>query len=383
MILNDNDPKYRQCSLSVMDNIADPHISFDQNGICNYYYEYLETERNNVFQGSEGHRKLQQLIDEIKLRGKGKDYDCILGVSGGVDSTYLSFKAKEWGLRPLLVHFDNGWNSELAVQNIQNIVDKTGFDLYTYVVDWNEYRDIQKSFFKANVIDIEAIMDIGFTNTLQIINNKFNIGVVIDGNNVVTEAVLPKAWIFKNQDNLIGIHKKFGNGQLKTYPIITRLQRFKFDNVAKLKCVSPLNFIDYDKKKVKEIITEEFGWKDYGGKHYESVFTRFYQGYILPEKFKVDKRKAHLSNLIFSGQMTKEQAMAELKQPIYPAELFSSDRHFVLKKLDFTEGEFDRYLKEPIISHLEYGTSVSFWELYPMLKFLRVFVNGIKKITNE
>jgi N-acetyl sugar amidotransferase len=383
MILDINDPHYRQCSLSVMDNLADPEISFDENGICNYYHEYLKTEKKYVYKGIGGIAKLNELIEEIKNRGKGKKYDCILGVSGGVDSTYLAFKSKEWGLRPLLVHFDNGWNSELAVQNIQNIVEKTGFDLYTYVVDWNEYRDIQRSFFKANVIDIEAIMDIGFMNTLQLINRKYNIGIVIDGQNVVTEAVLPKSWIYKNQDNLIYIHRNFGKIPIKTYPVITRFQRFSFDNFYKLKVVSPLNYIDYDKKKVKKIIIEEFGWRDYGGKHYESVFTRFYQGYILPEKFKVDKRKAHLSNLIFSGQLTKDQAIEELKQPIYPSELYTVDRNFVLKKLDFSEKEFMEYLNEPRMSHLYYGgISKSFWELYPMLRFLKVFANLIKKFSN-
>ncbi len=380
MVLSIQDPNYRQCSISVMDNIADPNISFDEKGICNYYYEYLQKEKERVYKGQEGIDKLNELLTEIKQRGKGKDYDCILGVSGGVDSTYLAFKAKEWGLKPLLVHFDNGWNSELAVQNIQNIVDKTGFNLYTYVVDWNEYKDIQKSFFKANVIDIEAIMDLGFINTLQIINKKYNIGVVIDGQNVVTEGLLPNTWISKNQDNLINIHKKFGSVRLKTYPLISPIQQYKFDHFHRLKYISPLNYIDYDKKKVKKIIIEEFGWRDYGGKHYESVFTRFYQGYILPTKFKVDKRKAHLSNLIFSGQMTKEQAIEELKEPIYPHELYLVDRPFVLKKLDFTEEEFDAYINAPMVPHSDYGSFIPFWDKYPMLRPLKIVSKLIKKI---
>ncbi len=216
-------------------------------------------------------------------------------------------------MKPLLVHFDNGWNSELAVMNIENIISNTGFELYTYVVDWEEYRDIQKSFFKANVIDIEAIMDIGFINTLQLINAKYKIGYVIDGQNVVTEGLLPSAWLFKNTQNLINIHDKFGSIKLKTYPVISAWKQYYFDYFMKMKYISPLNYIEYDKKKVKEIIMKEYGWRDYGGKHYESVFTRFYQGYILPEKFKVDKRKAHLSNLIFSGQLTMEEALLELK----------------------------------------------------------------------
>jgi N-acetyl sugar amidotransferase len=375
-----HDSNYQQCSLSVMDNIADPNITFDEQGICNYYYEYLQKEKKLVYKDKLGHDKLNSIIENIKSRGKGKKYNCILGVSGGVDSTFLAFKAKEWGLKPLLVHFDNGWNSELAVQNIQNIVDKTGFDLYTYVVEWNEYKDIQKSFFKANVIDIEAIMDIGFVNALQIINKKFNIGVVIDGQNIVTEGLLPNAWIHKNQDNLLNIHRIFGKEKLKTYPIISPIKQYLFDHFFKLKYISPLNFIDYDKKKVKEIIIKEFGWRDYGGKHYESIFTRFYQGFILPNKFNVDKRKAHLSNLIFSGQMSKAEALLELETPIYPNELLEIDKNFVLKKLDLTEIEFNNYISLPLISHEYYGSFKSFWEKYPLLKPLKLVSKYIKKI---
>ncbi|HSZ86974.1 MAG TPA: N-acetyl sugar amidotransferase, partial [Puia sp.] len=360
MVLSKDDPGYQQCSLSVMDNIADPNIKFDEKGISNYYYQYLNKEKSFVFKGNEGKQKLAHLLSAIKAKGKNKKYNCILGISGGVDSTYLAFKACEWGLNPLLVHFDNGWNSELAVKNIENIVTKTGFDLYTYVVDWNEYKDIQKSFFKANVIDIEAVMDIGFINTLQIVNKKYNIGYVIDGQNVVTEGLLPDAWIYKNQDNLISIHKRFGHEALKTYPLISPFRQYLFNNFYKLKYISPLNYIDYDKEKVKEIITNEFGWRDYGGKHYESVFTRFYQGYILPEKFKVDKRKAHLSNLIFSKQLSKEKALEELKKPIYQEELLRVDKPFVLKKLDFTEEEFTKYINDPSIEHSAYGLFIPF-----------------------
>ncbi|HLY71168.1 MAG TPA: N-acetyl sugar amidotransferase [Puia sp.] len=379
MILSKNDPGYQQCSLSVMDNIADPNIKFDVRGICNYYYQYLNKEKNFVFKGNEGRQKLELLLSAIKAKGKNKKYNCILGISGGVDSTYLAFKAREWGLNPLLVHFDNGWNSELAVKNIENIVTKTGFDLYTFVVDWNEYKDIQKSFFKANVIDIEAVMDIGFINTLQIVNKKYDIGYVIDGQNVVTEGLLPDAWIYKNQDNLINIHKMFGHGDLKTYPLISPFRQYLFDHFYRLKYISPLNYIEYDKEKVKEVITNEFGWRDYGGKHYESVFTRFYQGYILPEKFKVDKRKAHLSNLIFSKQLSKEQAIEDLKTPIYPEELLRVDKPFVLKKLDFTEEEFIEYIDSPAIAHSVYGSFIPFFDKYPALKPLKFISNAIKK----
>jgi N-acetyl sugar amidotransferase len=362
-----------------MDNIADPNISFDKKGICNYYYEYLEKEKKYVYKGKEGAEKLNNLLNAIREKGKGKQYDCILGVSGGVDSTYLAFKAKEWGLKPLLVHFDNGWNSELAVMNIENIIAKTGFDLYTYVVDWEEYRDIQISFFKANVIDIEAIMDIGFINTLQLINAKYRIGYVIDGQNVVTEGLLPETWIFKNIQNLTNIHDQFGHVKLKSYPMISSWKQYYFRHFMQLKYISPLNYIDYDKKQVKDIIVREYGWRDYGGKHYESVFTRFYQGYILPEKFKVDKRKAHLSNLIFSGQMTKAEALRELREPIYSQDQLRTDKPFVLKKLGFTEAEFEDYMHRPSVPHEFYGSFKPFFEAYPLLRPLRPLSQLLKR----
>jgi N-acetyl sugar amidotransferase len=320
------------------------------------------------------------LINDIKKRSKGKKYDCILGVSGGVDSTYLAILSKQWGLNPLLVHFDNGWNSELAVENINKIIKYTKFDIYTYVVDWEEYKDLQRSFIKADVIDLESIMDIGFVNALQLINKKYNIGFVIDGQNIVTEGLLPNSWIHKTQENLINIHKLFGQKRLKTYPLINVLNQYRFKYFNRLKYVSPLNYIEYNKDEVKKIITSEIGWVDYGGKHYESVFTRFYQGYILPEKFKVDKRKAHLSNLIFSGQLTKEQATNELEKPIYPQELFNKDYSFVLKKLEFSDLEFKDYLNRQMISHEQYGSFISVWEKYKFLKILKPLNFMLKKI---
>ncbi|MBX7264421.1 MAG: N-acetyl sugar amidotransferase, partial [Chitinophagaceae bacterium] len=320
---------YQQCSISVMDTIADPDISFDSNGICNYYYEYIEAEKNKVKKGAEGEIEFNRLITQIKEDGKGNEYDCILGVSGGVDSSYLAYIAKEVGLRVLCIHFDNGWNSELAVMNIENIINKCGFKLYTYVIDWNEFKDIQRSYFKANVIDIEAVTDIAIFSALDILCKKLNIKHIIDGNNVVTEVTLPPSWICKNHSNLRDIHKQFGTVPLKSYPILSPIRRRIIARTKPFTSWQLLNYIPYFKTEAKKIIIEKLGWRDYGGKHYESVFTRFYQGYILPEKFKVDKRKAHLSNLIFSEQITKEQALTELKQPIYPVELLETDYEFV------------------------------------------------------
>jgi N-acetyl sugar amidotransferase len=372
MVLSKEDPNYRQCSISVMDNIADPDITFDEKGICNYYYEYLEAEKKYVLKGEEGQKKYEQIITQLKTDGKGKKYDCILGVSGGVDSTYLAYLAKEAGLRVLCVHFDNGWNSELAVKNIQNIVEKCGFDLYTYVIDWEEFKDIQLSYFKANVIDIEAVTDLAIFSALDIICKKQNIKHILDGRNVVTEITLPGAWTCKNISNLKNIHKIYGTKPLVAYPLLNPIRRRIVARFKPFQSWPILNYIPYNKEQVKKTITAELNWRDYGGKHYESVFTRFYQGYILPEKFKVDKRKAHLSNLIFSGQLTKEEALSELTQPIYPSYIFQQDFQFVIKKLGFSEREFSLYLNSPQIAHSKFGLSLSIFDEYPILKPLKI-----------
>ena len=375
MVLDINDPNYRQCNLSVMDNIADPDITFDEKGICNYYYEYMEAEKQFVLKGEAGKKKFNEIIAKIKADGQGKKYDCILGVSGGVDSTYLSYLAKQAGLRVLCVHFDNGWNSELAVQNIQNIVEKCGFDLYTYVIDWREFKDIQLSYFKANVIDIEAVTDIAIFSALDIICKKQGVKHIIDGRNIVTEVTLPQSWICKNISNLRDIHNQFGTLKRKEYPLISPIRRRILARSKPFESWPLLNYVFYDKKAAKDIIINELKWRDYGGKHYESVFTRFYQGFILPQKFKVDKRKAHLSNLIFSEQISKEEALIELKQPIYPTSIFNQDLQFVLKKLGFSEKAFQNYLESPAVPHSFYNMSLSLFDEYPVLKPFQILFN--------
>lgn len=345
---------YKQCSISVMDTIADPTITFDEKGISNYYYAYKNAEQHHTLTGNVAQQKVQEIVSTLKKNGKGKSYDCIIGVSGGIDSTYLCYKAKEFGLRVLCVHFDNGWNSQEAVQNIENIIQKCGFDLYTYVIDWEEFKDIQLSYFKAGVIDIEAVTDIAIFDSLDMICGQKKVGYILDGRNTWTEETLPRIWTNKNPNNLWAIHQKFGTIPLNKYP-----SKFKNGKYVQPKgnfvSIPLLNYLEYNKQKTKEIIAKELGWKDYGGKHYESVFTRFYQGYILPVKFNVDKRKAHLSNLIFSGQITKEAALAELEKPIYPPALLEIDKQFVLKKLGFSEAAFDAYMQAPIVEHAFYG----------------------------
>jgi N-acetyl sugar amidotransferase len=369
---------YQVCTKTVMDNIADPNIRFDENGVCNYYHEYFKNLPKEVADPEYARKKLSQLQQRIEDLGKGKAYDSIVGVSGGVDSTYIALKVKEMGLRPLVVHFDNGWNSEIAVKNIENIVQKLGYDLYTHVFEWEEFKDIQLAFFKANVIDIEAITDIAIQGVLAMLAAKFRIRFVISGHNYKTESVLPKAWIYKDYFNLIDIHKKFGTRPISLFPYYD-----SFIHKVKLK-LSPaetvflLNLLDYDKKKAKQEIIDKLEWRDYGGKHYESVFTRFYQGYILPKKFGIDKRKAHLTNLICSGQITREAAIKELEAPIYDPDQLRADYDFALKKLGFSEQDFEEYINTPGRPHLDFDTEAKYLARNKVATSLKKLFNRIR-----
>jgi len=335
-----------------------------------------------VFAGEAGLYKLQMIIEEIKLAGRKQKYDCILGVSGGVDSTYLALKAKELGLNVLCVHFDNGWNSELSVKNIENIVTKLNFDLETYVINWDEFKDLQLAYFKANVVDIEAVTYHAIIGTIYRMAAKNNIKYILSGNNVVTESIMPQNWVFNKLDhvNITDIHKKNGTLPLKSYPIFNNNKKNYYHYFKGIRIVDLLNTMPYLKKDIKQIIIRELDWKDYGGKHYESVFTRFYQGYILPEKFGIDKRKPHLSNLICSGQITREQALEELSKPIYNENTKIADKEFVLKKLGFSEKEFEDYINTPRREHTDYKIEKTFYKKYPFLIPVGYLKNKTRKM---
>jgi N-acetyl sugar amidotransferase len=365
-----NSKVYQQCSKTVMDNIADPNITFDEEGVCNYWYEYQKAEKIKLIHGDAGKTKWKDTVSELKLSGKGKKYDCIIGVSGGVDSTYIAYLVKEAKLRPLVVHFDNGWNSEIAVQNINKIIDYLDADLYTLVIDWEEFRDLQRSYLKAGVVDVEALTDHAIFGTLYKLAAKHNVKYVISGSNVETEELLPSAWIFNKKDsiNIKSIHSKYGELELKTYPFFSPLARQYYSRFRQLNFISPIDWAPYNKIKIKEIIAKEIGWQDYGGKHHESLFTKFYQNYILPTKFKIDKRKAHLSNLICSGQITKIEALEELEKPIYNPQELIRDKEYVVKKLGFSIDEFDLLMSEPPRSHTDFLIEGPIENHYPILK---------------
>lgn len=357
---------YQQCAVTVMDTIADPDITFDEKGICNYYYEYKDAEKRDVFSGSEGDKKLKSLVEKIKHDGNDKPYDCLIGLSGGVDSTYVAYLVKQLGLRPLAVHLDNGWNSELAVKNVENIVTRLGIDLYTLVVNWEEFKDIQLSYLKASVVDIEVVSDHAIFATMYKLAKEKKISYIISGTNVVTEYIMPPSWLYKKMDytNLKSIHDKYGSKKIRTYPTFGFKKYVYYSAVLKLTPISILNYISYNKEDVKKIITHELNWRDYGGKHYESIFTKFYQAYILPKKFHIDKRKAHLSTLICSGQITKADAVGELKKPLYNDDELTNDMEYVLKKLGLSKEEFEHIMHLPARRHEEFKTDSNLKQNY-------------------
>lgn len=351
--------KYQVCTNCVMDT-TDPDIVFDPKGVCNHCHEY-EEKRKLVDQPLEiKQKKLIDFTSQIKKAGEGKDYDCITGVSGGVDSTYAVYLLKELGLRPLVVHLDNGWNSELAVQNIENIVNRLGFDLYTKVLDWNEFKELQVAYLKASVLDLEALTDHAITATLYQQAAANNIKYIMAGTNTVTEAILPVNWRYANKTNdsvnIRDINDRFRKKPIKDFPLLSFQKYSYYFKVKKIQWFGLLDYYDYDKAKAKAIIEKELGWRDYGGKHYESIITRFYQGYILPNKFNIDKRRAHLSTLIVSGQISRETALKELALPIMEENVLKQDLEYVPKKLGLTEKDFEEIMKLPPKSHYDYKT---------------------------
>jgi hypothetical protein len=269
---------YQQCSKSVMDTIADPNITFDENGVCNYYHEYLAAERIQGKKGAKGKELQQKWANKIKAKPGKKGYNCILGLSGGADSTYLAYLAKELDLNPLLVHFDYGWNTEIATRNVENAVKATGFDLYTVVMNWPEFKSLQRSYFKASVLDLDVPADHMIFGALFKTARKFNIKYILSGNNVWTEHTLPKSWNYKKYDlvNIRNIHKSFENTQLQNLPKLGYFDLIRYQTINRILRVNFLDWQEYNLKEIHKIITNTMGWIDYGTKHQESIFTRFY-----------------------------------------------------------------------------------------------------------
>lgn len=329
-------PSYQICLRCVMDT-SDPTIQFDTNGVCNHCAAYEKAFASRTYFGVRQTESLDEVIAGVKKAGQGKRYDCVIGLSGGVDSTYVAYLVKSHGLRPLAVHVDNGWNSELAVSNIENVCKVLGIDLKTSVLNWNEFRSLQLSFLKASTPDAEIPSDHAIVATLYHTSRAMRIPVVA-GYNARTESHMPAAWSQGHYDSryIKAIQKKFGEMPLRTFPMMNWWESQRF--VKGL--INILNCIDYNKGAAIRIATDELGWRNYGKKHSESLYTKFYQEYYLPRKFGYDKRRSHLSSLINAGETTRDAALEELKSPPCSAEEGRAMQEYVVKKLQITPAQY-------------------------------------------
>ncbi len=363
--------QYQRCTRTIMDT-TDPDIWFDENGVSSHAIEFDKVFAPDLLAAQRGERlgELEQLVEKIKTAGRGKPYDCVIGVSGGVDSTYLTLQAVRLGLRPLAVHFDSGWNSELAAGNIHSLVTTLGLDLYTHVIDWREMKDLQLSYFKASLANCDVPTDHAFGWVAYQQARKYGIKYILSGANYATESILPESWGYNAADarQLKAVQARFGTVKLKTYPAMGMYKRYIWYPFALgIKTIRPLNYMPYVYKDAKQDITDNVGWRDYGGKHYESVFTRYFQGYYLPHKFGYDKRLAHYSSLVLSGQVTRDEALSQMESTNYPEKLRKQDHEFIAKKLGVTVEEFEALCERSPVDYTAYPNSNAFWALVKRL----------------
>jgi N-acetyl sugar amidotransferase len=353
---------YQICANCIMDT-SDSNITFDDRGWCDYCNNFNQNILPNWHPDETGARELEREVEAIKRQGHGKDYDCVIGLSGGVDSSYVVYLAKEkLGLRPLLLHVDAGWNSQQAVNNIEKLVDGLDLDLHTEVVDWLEMRDLQLAFFKAQVPHLDTPQDHAFFAGLYNFAAKHGVRYILTGANYSTECVRePLEWHYHASDlrQLKDIHRRFGTRPLERFPtadILTFKVYYRF--VKGIRVVKPLNHVRYIKEEAMQFLVDRFGWQRYAHKHYESRFTRFYEGYWLPTKFGYDKRRAHFSSLILTKQMTREEALQKISQPAYDEETIAHDFEYVATKLDISVGELRGYLNGPNRTYRDYKHSM-------------------------
>lgn len=357
---------YQICTNCVMDT-SDSKITFDENGVCDHCRTYERQVLPNWHTDERGERELRALVEKIKASGKGKDFDCIIGMSGGIDSSYLTYIATEFGLRPLVFHVDAGWNSQEAVNNIEKMVDKLGLDLYTEVIDWEEMRDLQLAFFKSGVSHIDTPQDHAFFATMYKFAEQHRVKYILTGANYSTECIRnPIEWMYYQSDSiqLRDIHKRFGTQPLVSFPV-TSIMRHKIwlPYVKGIRVVRPLNYVSYDKATAVKLLSEKFGWQPYPQKHFESRFTRFYEGFWLPRKFGYDTRRVQFSSLIVTGQMTREEALKKLKEPALDESTVRQEFEYVAKKLRISVEELQGYLDTPNKTYRDYRSQESFYRV--------------------
>lgn len=373
--------KYQICKNCIMDT-SDPEITFDENGVCNHCKSFEARKKMHTPTEEEKHSHLQDMIEFCKKRGVGKKYDCIVGVSGGVDSTYVAYKVKEFGLRPLAVHLDNGWDAELAVSNINNVLKKLDIELYTHVLDWEEFRSLQLAFLKASTPDSEIPTDHAIGALMKGLAVKEELPIIW-GVNFSSESILPRVWSQGHMDwgYIKKVNKMFGTKKLHDFPHYSVYKLSYWNRIKGLRTFSLLDYIDYDKEKAKEFLIEKLGWRDYGGKHHESIYTKFFQAYILTTKFGFDKRRAHLSSLILAGQLLRDEALEEINKPLYNEKELQEHLIYVPKKLGLTQEEFEEIMNTPPRKYEEFSPEwpKKVWQLE--IKLFKTMIRTKKKFS--
>lgn len=369
------------CTNCVMDS-TDSNIVFDDHGVC----DHCNTFKNQIepfwHTDERGHKQLEQLVYKIKKEGNGKDFDCMMGMSGGIDSSFLLYKmVTEFGLRPLVFHVDAGWNSQIAVNNIERLVDGLGLDLYTEVINWEEMKDLQLAFFKSGVPHIDVPQDHAFFATMYKFASKYKIKTILTGGNYSTECVRnPLEWMYYQSDSiqLKDIYKKHGTGKLSDYPVTNILwHKIWLPYFKGIKLYRPLDFIPYDKDEAMQTLVDKFGYQKYPQKHFESRFTRFYEGFWLPERFNYDTRKVQYSSLILTGQMTREEALDKLKTPVYTEDQIKEDFEFVSNKLGIKTEELWGYFNAPKMTFKDYKSQQSIYNIgASILKYFGIEKGG-------
>lgn len=364
------------CNRCILDS-STPNIYFNSEGNCNYCCEFVDLLTNKSLHANSIHRQssLKNLVSEIQHKGSRKPYDCIIGVSGGVDSSWTLYNAIKLGLRPLAVHMDNGWNSELAVNNISNLIDELDVDLHTYVIEWQEYRDLMEAFFAADVIDVELLYDNAMLAVCYEQAKRYSIRYILAGSNTSTEGMrMPYGWSWRDKWDAKNIKSiaNWRNVTVSSLPTFSNIDWLKFKFIRHISWVPFLDYLeDYNKFDALQQLERKFGVQPYPYKHYENVFTRFYQGFILPEKFNVDKRKVHLSSLIITGQIERGDALEILKHIPYPTlgEL-EQDKDYFLKKMGWSESDLNNYINRPERFHDEWETDFIRKWIWPILTFI-------------
>jgi len=372
---------YQICTNCVMDK-SDAKILFDDEGVC----DHCNTFKNNIqpfwHTDVRGEKKLENLVSKIKKEGKGKDFDCLVGMSGGIDSSYLLYKmVSEFGLRPLVFHVDAGWNSQIAVNNIERLVDGLGLDLYTEVINWEEMKDLQLAFFKSGVPHIDIPQDHAFFATMYKFASKYKIKTILTGGNYSTECVRnPLEWMYYQSDSiqLMDIYRKFGSGKLKDYKITNVLwHKIWLPYFKGIKLHRPLDLIPYNKEHAMQELVDKFGYQKYPQKHFESRFTRFYEGFWLPKRFGYDTRKVQYSSLILTGQMTRDEALEKLKKPVYTEEMIKEDFAFVSNKLGISTDELWSYFHAPKRTYKDYKSQENIYNIgASVMRFFRLEKGG-------